>query len=271
MRGRQLVRLIPILIYLCAQLVSETYAQTQTRQSPVATSRPKAQSANYFAIMGAIRQQGVYELPNRFASLVEFVRRAGGLTSNATGNIRIVRNGRAGLQTFYSDRNTMTLIPGDVVIVDSRRFAGRAGAGSRFTNQRTAPVLVAVAFVNLVDRPIVVTIPTERATVERIVKDLGQHPDIAKRVQVVGPRTSRKNNDLQSQVMQSGSVLVFPSSLIDTYALPVLPNVIPIAARLDIRIFKDCWMNVCRLSSGHWTLWGQSKWSMRTRRLHVAV
>src|SRR5688572_26776041 len=81
-------------------------------------SQPDATGKFYFGIMGQVARPGVYELPAPEPQLLELIRQAGGLTQQATNQLRIVRQGHAGLGAAYDPSLNYRLAPGDIVVAD---------------------------------------------------------------------------------------------------------------------------------------------------------
>ena len=95
-----------------------------------------AEGPHYFTIMGHIARPNCYELPTSAPSLVTFVEFAGSLTKTAAGPMRIVRDGRTIQSTFYSDKSTLRLVPGDIIVVDGKVNQGE----SSFAATRRPPM-----------------------------------------------------------------------------------------------------------------------------------
>ena len=177
-----------------------------------------ARGANYFTILGHIRRPNSYELPTSSPSLVSFVKFTGDLTRTASGNIRIVRDGRVLQSTFYTDNSTLRLSPGDIVIVDGRvgqgriLFLGNQNANSAVDDDATVGN-VSVAITGIRDYPLVLTMPEERATIRWITRHLGLDPGIADSVKSITER--RSDTVLQDTRLSTGTVLLFDSTLID--------------------------------------------------------
>ncbi|MEX0715124.1 MAG: hypothetical protein WD066_00985 [Planctomycetaceae bacterium] len=170
--------------------------------------------------MGEVPSPGVYEWPKTNPLLIDVVHRAGGLNESASGNIRIVRNGRGGLRAFYSPQLDFRLLPGDVVIAEAA-----PGAPS----SPDAPVWL--AFLDLLDRPVIVPMRPSDANVRFIVHSLKQPPEVAESVRVlaVNPRPDRAAAT-GGETLRTGSVLVFSRSALRPDRIP---NNLPQPRRLD--------------------------------------
>ena len=73
-------------IFKGSQLVPGTQRGGSTAKS--------GQTRNLFAVIGEVQHPETYELPTSSPSLINFLKLAGGLQPNASGMIRVVRNGR---------------------------------------------------------------------------------------------------------------------------------------------------------------------------------
>ncbi len=144
MCGRSVTLFLPLL--LCLLPLGSTSARAQAvgvQPIPAVTATRSVRKP--IAVMGQVTRPGVYEVPSATPQLVDVIWQAGGLTTNASGNIHIVRNGRADQQTFYSPCLKYTLLPGDLVVVDARRGRGngmpavflRPKAGARPRQSKT--------------------------------------------------------------------------------------------------------------------------------------
>lgn len=172
-----------------------------------------------FAVMGEVPAPGVYEWPEPNPLLIDVIRRAGSLTDAASGNIRIVRNGRGGQRAFYSPQLDFRLLPGDVAIAEPAAHA------------RPAPnAPVQVALLDLLDRPVVVPLRPHHASVPAIVSLLNQPPEAAAGVRVLDGRPHpNQAASPEADSLASGIVLVFDRSLLRPERIPNnLPQPIPV-------------------------------------------
>lgn len=223
----------------------------RTRPAP----RPQQQSpvwqtserGGYFGVMGAVAQPGVYLQPQSRVGLKDLIILAGGTTPGASGGVRIVRQGRGGLQTFLSPESQYELLTGDVIFVESHRqtsFVGlrqfaqskqtsenglRAGANAPDSNPKKRPPTQAyLAFVNLAPEPIVVPVPDEQATLTAVMAWLRQDLKSPPFVRVIPPSPQlRPDNSVPAdqQLLESGSVLVFDPSTVKLDRLPEFPPI----------------------------------------------
>lgn len=212
----------------------------------------------YFGIMGAIAQPGVYFSAERRITLGELLKLAGGATPTASGGVRIVRQGRGGLQTFLTPDSKHEIMNGDVVLLESQRPQTKTGLRDYRTQPSTGdtaaasnaaapapkgPQLSYLAFVNLSPQPIVVPVPSDQATLVAVMKWLHQDENSPPYVRVIAPNpVLRQNSSLpvDQQVLENGSVLVFDPSTVKSERLPPFPPVIgqipaPEAAPIVVR------------------------------------
>lgn len=207
----------------------------------------------YFGIMGAIAQPGVYFHPQERVPLAEVLKLAGGPTPDVSGGVRIVRQGRGGLQTFLSQDSKYELLNGDVVLLESRNSPGQAGLKPFTQTKRTladenqdgdssqqAAIKQAaaapgyLAFVNLTPQPIIVPVPKDQASLSAVMTWLRQDPKSPPYVRVIAPGpVLRRDNSVPAdeQLLESGTVLVFDSATVKHERLPEFPPVKGLVAR----------------------------------------
>lgn len=224
MRGWRFLSLSAVLLGSLLLPSSHAFAQVLDRRPWQESSGP-AHELLRFGVMGQIAHPGVYQFSTAAVTLNELVRQAGGLATTASGNIRIIRNGRPVLEAFYSADNTLDLLPGDLVIADARhgrRAPLEAGSGTR--DARSA---IQVAFVNLIDRPVVLKIDAQSATLAGIVRNLRQSQTILSSVRVISrmPVANATSPRRYHEPLPSETVLVFDPTLIEPDILPELGTV----------------------------------------------
>jgi len=185
---------------------------------PTLAARPA-----YFAILGEVASPGVYELPAD-CTLNLLVRHAGGVTRDADGNARVFRRARLAERLFVASSEPAILYPGDLIVID-RRAAGQSA------NKSTRHSQVQIGILNLIERPVVMSVPGDQTTLARIVEFLRQPPELVEQIHIVDP--SRKNvrqsanPERDADFLHSGIVLIFPKSNVRLASLPPLPE--PIA------------------------------------------
>lgn len=201
--------------------------------------------AQYVAIMGEVVRPGVFEVADPQPELVDLVGLAGGPSPQASGNVRVIRRGRGGQQTFLSPGLKYTLLPGDLVILDAkpsrsdRRFAGISHRDSTPRGTGRIPetndsAIVQIGLVQLIDRPIVLDVPAGYATLNGVLSML-RHP-----VSETGEVTILKSgsgtqivtvNQSTPVPLGSGTVLVFNPATVNAQVLPHMPPIVRPAAR----------------------------------------
>ncbi len=196
----------------------------------------------YFGIMGAIAQPGVYFHANQRITLGELLKLAGNSTPAATGGVRIVRQGRGGMQTFLSPESQYEIMSGDVVLLETQRpqsksglreYRSTAAGDTAGTPAPKLPTLAYLAFVNLSPQPIIVPVPSDQATLAAVIKWLHQDEKSPPSVRVLAPSPAVRQNfsiPPDQQLLENGTVLVFDSTTIKRERLPPFPPVIGEAA-----------------------------------------
>ena len=188
-----------------------------------ATTKTKT---NFFAIMGEVVQPGVYELNSSTPFLSNLVRISGGLTKSATGHLRIVRQGRPGQQTFFTPSLNIKLLPGDVIVADSKKTGQSSHKVVRFTeskaggSRRSKSEFIQLGLVNLLKRPVIVKLRREYASLPQVVKFLGQPQETTKNIRVV---SSQRRTDV-SGVLPNCSLLIFEKPVPYLSKIPDLPG-----------------------------------------------
>lgn len=197
-------------------------------------------TGGHIAILGQVLRGGVYEVPSTPFTLNDVVQMAGGVSGQANGSVRIIRQGRGGYQTFLSANNNYKLWTGDVVVVE-QRFQPQRGAGLRQattiqfgqSTPAASPAInpvVAIACVHLTDKPVVLDIPAELASVRGVLQLLRYPVPMSASLAVIQPgrgqQTVSLNNMQDPLKLVSGAVLVFEPGTVITQRLPALPPVI---------------------------------------------
>ncbi len=227
-------------------LCSSAFGQFQPSQARVHHYQaPQPVSQFYFGVLGQVARPGVYELSNSQPDLRDLIQQAGGLTTKATNQIRIVRQGNAGQIVFYSPALKFPLAPGDLIVADGP-LMGQAQNQNRLrqtsalpTNIQTAEYSVPenwefseayrqVALVNLIERPVILPVPSTHANLQSVLAYLGQQPGLAGSVKVlpVGRgRTVRQTSSENRSEFSVPTVLYFHPQTVDRARLPKLPDV----------------------------------------------
>ncbi|MFQ5730679.1 MAG: hypothetical protein ACE5KM_01865 [Planctomycetaceae bacterium] len=173
----------------------------------VSEYRSSTSGRPFIAVMGAVRQAGVYEMPSASPALWEIVQRSGGLSEGARGAVRIIRNGRVAVHTHVATGMRTMLRTGDVVVI-----SGTPGTSNRDT--------VEVAIVGLLDRPVVLRLRPEHADLPQLVDQLGQSEAARAAVRVVGSAGGRN----RGTAILRHSVLVFDPRSSRPDKTPPLPK-----------------------------------------------
>ncbi len=227
----------------CLLLSAAVVAGEASAQGPRSNSKtitwqsPQNSQDIQVGILGEIAAPGVYRVDAASLSVQALVRRAGGLTEEASLSIRIVRQERVVQNLFFSPQADSPLMPGDVLIVESKRalsamskvLDGRRPASPVVpaANSPADPTGVQVAYVNVLDAPVVVKLHLDDARLERVVQMLGQPIELTGAVKVIDPQ---KASHTVAQVasgtlrLTDGSVLIFPKGSINHSRLPALPK-----------------------------------------------
>ncbi|NOX55388.1 MAG: hypothetical protein GXP27_13310 [Planctomycetes bacterium] len=221
------VRIAARLLLACAMTSGLVNLLAAANRVPVGQNSTAGPS--FFGIMGEVGRPGVYQMSARWPALATLLKAAGGLTARASGNLRIVRDGRIAFITSVGTGAATKLMPGDLVIADaqSARTGGaqRWAAGAGVWTPSVARPPVQLAFVNLLPRrPVVVKVAGERATVQQIVADLGQSSEIVPTVRVLLTNRRASSQPLRDAYLPNGTVLVFNPRLIDISRLPPFPK-----------------------------------------------
>lgn len=197
-------------------------------------SLPSAENVKelYVAIMGEVSKPGTYHVDPSSLKLQAVVRSAGGLTSNASPTIRVVRHGRVTQKEVYSEEANTPLFPGDLLIVDSKPSAMKNSKQRTLGDQPVAvPVNfearssghVQLALLNLVDYPVVLRVPAEEARAAHVVDRLGQPIELLANTYVITPDTfPRWPSESAKRAIQLAdrSVMVFDRDRINRQRLP---------------------------------------------------
>ncbi len=206
-------------------------------------NRPNASGKYYFGIMGQVAKPGVYELAHPEPQLLELIRHAGGLTQQATNQLRIVRQGNAGQRAYYEPALNYVLLPGDIVVADgpvpprSPQWISESKAASSDiqTADFSFPHSVEeaqfhfhVALLNVLDRPVILPVPESHANVPAVLAYLGQDLQTASQVKVlpVGPARPFSPKETEAALTFAGpTVLYFNPRLVHRDQLPKFDDV----------------------------------------------
>ena len=180
--------------------------------------------------------------------MTQLLEAAGGLNAeDASGHFYVVRRSEKGPQTLIPRRRvnsgdsidaTISLRPHDVVVVETKGLvAGRPDVFSEYhdpaSRMRGSQVRgrVQIALMNLIDRPVVVKLNPQEATLVDIIRGLNQTYDVRPGIRIVQPNVSSAvvhHARSGRKGLASGTVLIFDRSLIRRESLPRLPEAMPI-------------------------------------------
>lgn len=176
----------------------------------------------YVGLLGQIARPGVYEIDRQGTLLSDLLQNIGGLAKDASGQFRIIRNGRPGQMTSYSGATRFELMPGDLVVADAQLTqSARYGADAK----RSSAEAVQIGFVNLIDRPVVLKLRSENATVLGILSIMRQDQSLASQIHIIAPPGQRGNSQPRPDTtLASETVLIFPPNSVKAERLATLPE-----------------------------------------------
>ena len=227
-----------------ASLPEAAWSQQNARGSfaPLGSSSVRSRCVG---VLGEVTRPGVYQLPGERVEFGELLTWAGNPTRAASGNVRLLRNGKVHSLDISSRSLQSELVPGDVLILDSSTTPqnGRSQEGlvrtqsfepdsaSRSSNTaRRGKTDVQLAYVGLFDRPVVAPVRAEDATLGNLLAQLEQPAEVAATVRVISPGQSTaktwQERSGDDSPLESGSVLVFEPSALRHDHLPAPPAVI---------------------------------------------
>lgn len=187
---------------LCAQLPEihrgrATRLQHQPRMKVIEV-KPQGDTEHYFTVIGAVQRSGVFIARQSRIPLQQLMKAAGGMHGLDQSSIRIVRNGQAGLQLYYlaEQQFTQEIQANDIVVV--------VPAADQWAVQSEGDEYVPVACLGLANRPIVLPLSLGISSVDRLLNELGQSPEVLDAVRVLDPLGA-----LQTDRLIPGSILFF--------------------------------------------------------------
>ena len=240
MRGLSMFGWIRCLGIVLAIMAADVHAQGTGSNAKVITWGPVNSSSEiYVGILGEISKPGVYRLDPASLNLPAIVRRSGGLTDDASGSIRVVRQDRIVESLYYSPQSHVSLLAGDLLVVESKRAQAAISklydadpkvraelARDTQAALRPDPTGVQVAFVNVLERPVVVKIKHENAQIGKVVQMLDQPAELAQSVRVIGPERLLSQSAAPQPIdtaLADGTVLYFPRNSVNRNRLPAFP------------------------------------------------
>lgn len=189
----------------------------------------------YVGIMGEVDTPGTYRLDSSSLKLHHLVQAARGFTSDASRAIRIIRAGRVRQKEIFSEQTDSPLMPGDLLVVESRRSAFRSGKiASTVANdtetiragyeEGTIRAGVQIALVNALDYPVVLRLRADQANAAYLIHALGQPSALLARTRIITPDLpGRLTSDMAKRAprLEDGTVLVFEPGTVNRNQLPV--------------------------------------------------
>ncbi|MFN0195602.1 MAG: hypothetical protein ACKVT0_02580 [Planctomycetaceae bacterium] len=190
----------------------------------------------HIAIIGAISRPGVYRFDNGNPQVNDLVQVSGPFTTNHSGVIRIIRDARPGLQTYHSPKNRISLLDGDVVLIEERAESSHTTSADHMPGTRAksnsstsatpnpyiqspqpnavpdARTAVAtknmyVACVNLIDRPVVINLNKKFANVPALMHQLGQSQELISSVRLIHAQRRSEPDRVEQPAANTGHAI----------------------------------------------------------------
>ena len=196
--------------------------KTAARIKPKVSWALDATHQPFAGLLGQVARPGVYEIERKGTVLADLLQSIGGLAKDASGQFRIIRNGRPGQMTSYSGAAQFELMPGDLIVADARP----SQLGQRATAAKQAPgESVQIGFVNLIDRPVVLKLKSEHGSVSEILSIMRQDQALAAQIKIIAPSSQRgQAQPGPESTLASETVLIFPPNAVKTERLAMLPE-----------------------------------------------
>lgn len=238
MSSRVFRLLFAILATFAALSSRSATAQEVTSALAKVVSFPAANNVNelYVSIMGEVERPGTYRLTPSTLKLHAVVRCAHGFTANASSAIRVIRRGRASQMEIFSDKVDSPVLPGDLLLVESRRsstsernYSDVSADRGRVTRADYSDAgrrsMVQVALLNVVEYPLILRLHPDEANASYLVQALGQPIALLAKAHVITPDVPRRQSSEAAKKavqMQDGSIIVFEPGKIKKHRLPAL-------------------------------------------------
>ena len=199
---------------------SPQMANANRTQSKVSWALDTTQQP-YVGLLGQVTRPGVYEIENRGVRLGDLIKEIGGLARDASGQFRIIRNGQPGQMVSYSSAAQYELMAGDLVIADAQY----SSPGSSTNAKQASSTAVQIGFVNLVDRPVVLKLRREHASLNEILTLMRQDEGLASQIKIIAPPNQRSAAQSRPETpLPSETVLIFPPNGVRAARLAPLPE-----------------------------------------------
>lgn len=188
---------------------------TAAATSATAPQVPHATGVGHCSVVGAVQSPGTYTGSGAGILLQTLIEQSGGLTGHASGIVRLLHNGRQQVINLTVSSGA-DVVPWDsVIVVDSATSGSQSSTGAE-------PNYCDIACVNLCDRPAVLCLKPQHASLPQLLELLGQAPEVAATVRIVLPAGVAQSGE---QSLPSGSVVIFDPNALDQPALgSVLEN-----------------------------------------------
>ena len=166
-------------------------------------------SPTFVCLIGQVTRPGVYEFDSTRLTGMQLIQKAGGLTNGASAQFQVIRDSRTSDLLDQAGTDKFQLQPGDLVVAESQNIINANLAS------------VQIGFVNLLDHPVVLNLPIERASLTSILQSLNQNSLLATQVRVVLPPNFKPQKQLHPDVLlPSESVIIFPQNSVARDQLP---------------------------------------------------
>ncbi|MCA9020421.1 MAG: hypothetical protein KDA74_09785, partial [Planctomycetaceae bacterium] len=230
-----------LIVFLFTGTFQDARAQTIVRE--IGLPQEQVRQTAVVGLLGEFNRCAAYELSNEELQLSQVVSGAGGLTSDSSGVIRVIRGGRSSQDLFFNPDIDFPLTHGDVLIAlkSSTNVMNVSFSTPTQTAQLQQPrnsELIQIAILNLLDRPVVFGVRSEIADLAGILKclrqPLEQYAQLAESIQIIPPYRSRGNTDFKTRKLTSrfpsGTVIVLKSPQV--LNLSMVPQSLPAPRRL---------------------------------------
>ncbi len=169
-----------------------------------------ASELSYIAVIGAVKTPTVFETTERAIPLKALLERAGGVTADSIGTVRVLQHAQTRYITDLQNHLDVALTDGQVVLV-----LPRGGRPAQVADPRQAPPDRFILISGLARGPLLFNIGNQSRTFADLLKLLGQAPDMIDRQQV-------------SATLPHGQKLQFDSLLVHNTVIDFDPQAVTI-------------------------------------------
>jgi hypothetical protein len=211
--------------------------EVRDRSSEPAFSYPASDNVHELCvgIMGEVDTPGTYRLSSSSLKLHRLLKCAQGFTADSSRAIRVIRMGRVRQTEIFSETVDSPLMPGDLLIVESKRSpkSARRIADSTSRDSQTIRAIyeegtirsgVQIALINVLEYPVVLRLRPDQANASYIVQALGQPISLLANTHIITPDVPRRQTSdaaKRATRMEEGSVMVFEPGKVEQNRLPV--------------------------------------------------